>query len=352
MADQDLAEGSRDAVINIRNISNLNPKVLGIIKLESLTKIFKDKVELVAVDHINLDIEEGEVFGLLGPNGAGKTTTISMLATLMKPTSGSATVNGFDIVRQPHQVRKSIGIVFQDPSSDDLLTGYENLKLHALMYGVPKETRENRIREVLELVDLWDRRNDQVKKYSGGMRRRLELARGLLHNPKIIFLDEPTLGLDPQTREHMWAYIEKLVKEKKVTIIITTHYMDEADRLCDRIAIIDNGKIVVMGSPEKLKQVIGGDIVRIRINNPNLEALKRLKYIEKVNVLDDTVNLTVKDANKHLQEILRVIGGAESVEIRLPTLNDVFLHYTGREFHQEEGEGGFWQRALTYRARK
>jgi len=275
-----------------------------------------------------------------------------MLATLLPPSSGTATVNGFDILTQPHQVRRSIGIVFQDPSSDDLLTGYENLRLHALLYGVPKESRERRIKEVLELVDLWERKDDQVKKYSGGMRRRLELARGLLHNPKIIFLDEPTLGLDPQTREHMWTYIEKLVKEEKVTIIITTHYMDEADRLCDRIAIIDNGKIVVLDTPEKLKQVIGGDIIRIKIKNPRLDELKRLRYIEKVNVLDNTVSLTVKDANKHLQEILRVIGAVESVELRSPTLNDVFLHYTGKEFRQEEGEGGFWQRAMTMRARK
>src|SRR2546427_1635860 len=181
-----------------------------IIEAKDLTKKFE---HLTAVDRINFSIEEGEVFGLLGPNGAGKTTTLHMLATLLKPTSGSATVNGFDIAKQNSQVRKSIGIVFQEPSSDDLLTGYENLKLHALMYGIPRSLAVKKIDEVLRLVDLTDRKNDQVKKYSGGMRRRLEIARGLLHEPKVLFLDEPTLGLDPQTREHIWAYIEKLVKE-------------------------------------------------------------------------------------------------------------------------------------------
>lgn len=319
--------------------------------MKNLKKVFKDKKDVVAVDNLSFEINEGEVFGLLGPNGAGKTTTLSMLATLVKPTSGTAEINGFDILKQPHEVRKSIGIVFQNPSSDDLLTGYENLELHGLLYGVPKNIREKRIKNVLELVDMWGRKDDQVKKYSGGMRRRVELARGLLHDPKILFLDEPTLGLDPQTREHIWNYIEKLVKEKKVTIILTTHYMDEADRLCDRIAIIDFGKIVVLDTPEKLKRDLGGEIIRLKIKRPNLEEVKKLKYVEKISMLNGVVSLTVKDANKHLQEILKVIGKVESVESRSPTLNDVFLHYTGREFREEGAEGGFWERIADYRAK-
>ena len=224
------------------------------VETEGLTKQYGD---LLAVDSLNLCIDEGEIFGLLGPNGAGKTTTLSMLATLVKPTAGTGRVNGFDILSQPADVRRSIGIVFQDPSSDDVLTGRENLYLHALMFGVPREERRKRIDYVLSLVDLQDRADDIVKKYSGGMRRRLELARGLLHNPRILFLDEPTLGLDPQTREHIWAYIENLVKVEKVSVIITTHYMDEADRLCNRVAIIDHGKVSALDSPKELKSESG-----------------------------------------------------------------------------------------------
>ena len=225
------------------------------VETEGLTKRYGD---LLAVDSLDLSIEEGEIFGLLGPNGAGKTTTLSMLATLVKPTSGTGRVNGYDILSHPGDVRRSIGIVFQDPSSDDVLTGRENLYLHALMFGVPKGERRKRIDYVLSLVDLQDRANDVVKKYSGGMRRRLELARGLLHNPRILFLDEPTLGLDPQTREHIWAYIENLVKSEKVSVIITTHYMDEADRLCNRVAIIDHGQVSALDSPGALKSKVGG----------------------------------------------------------------------------------------------
>jgi len=320
-----------------------------IIKVEGLAKTF-DK--LTAVDGITFDVKQGEVFGLLGPNGAGKTTTLLMLTTLLKPTSGTATVNGFDIVKQPNKVRESIGMVFQDPSSDDILTGYENLKLHALMYGIPKEVREEKIEQVLELVDLTGRKNDLVKKYSGGMRRRLELARGLLHNPKILFLDEPTLGLDPQTRDHIWNYIEKLVEEQKVTIIITTHYMEEADRLCDRIAIIDFGKIVVMDRPEKMKKVLGGSIIKLTMKNPDPKKLERFDYVKKVKVVDSSLLLTVVDAEKHVQEILKTVGEVESVEMRSATLNDVFLHYTGREFREESPEGGLADRIMNYSSRR
>lgn len=322
---------------------------MNIIEIQNLTKKFE---ELTAVDSLNLQIKEGEIFGLLGPNGAGKTTTLLMLTTLKPPTSGTATINGFDIVKQPDKVRKSIGIVFQDPSSDEILTGYENLKLHGWLYDMPADLREERIKEVLELVDLTDRKNDRLKKYSGGMRRRLELARGLMHHPKVLFLDEPTLGLDPQSREYIWAYIEKMAKEENMTIIITTHYMDEADKLCNRLAIIDRGKIVVLGAPKKLKKDLGGDIIRLKAKNLNIDVLKNLTYVKKVSTCDGEVCLTVEDASMHIQEILNVIGKVESVEIRTPTLDDVFLHYTGRGMREDSSEGGWFEKAMNASSRK
>src|SRR5487761_2654538 len=250
-----------------------------IIQTQHLTKRYE---RLVAVDDLNLDVEEGEIFGLLGPNGAGKTTTLLTLTTLIRPTSGTATINGFDIVREPGRVRQSIGIVFQDPSSDDILTGYENLKVHGMLYGMPVALRERRIGEVLELVELTDRKDDLVKKYSGGMRRRLELARGLMHDPKVLFLDEPTLGLDPQSRDKLWQYIENLSRQKKITVILTTHYMEEVDRLCDRLAIMDSGRIGALDTPANLKRVIGGDIVAMRVREPDLDALGRMPFVQKV----------------------------------------------------------------------
>ena len=317
------------------------------VETEGLTKRYGD---LLAVDSLDLSIDEGEIFGLLGPNGAGKTTTLSMLATLVKPTSGTGRVNGYDILSHPADVRRSIGIVFQDPSSDDVLTGRENLYLHALMFGVPREERRKRMDYVLSLVDLQDRADDIVKKYSGGMRRRLELARGLLHNPRILFLDEPTLGLDPQTREHIWAYIENLVKSEKVSVIITTHYMDEADRLCNRVAIIDHGKVSALDSPRELKSKVGGEIINLRVRSPNLEALKGLDYVLSLEQSGSTLRLTVKDASAHLQEILGMVGAVDSVEVRTATLNDVFLHYTGREIREESGEGGVFERIARVRS--
>lgn len=303
--------------------------------VNDITKVYKGNIK--AVDGVSLNIHEGEVFGLLGPNGAGKTTTLHILATLLKPTSGYAKVNGFDVVKQPGKVRESIGMVFQDPSSDELLTGYENLKMHALMYGVPSSIRTQRINEVLELVDLTGRRNDLLKTYSGGMRRRLEIARGLLHRPKVLFLDEPTLGLDPQTREHIWEYIERLVKEEKLTIILTTHYMDEADRLCDRLAIMDYGKVVVLDTPEELKRGLGGDLIKIRARSPNLTALESFSYIKLVETDGDELTLTVVDAGSHIQEILATIGKVDLVDLRPPTLSDVFLKYTGRQYREQGG---------------
>jgi ABC-2 type transport system ATP-binding protein len=319
--------------------------------LIAIRDLVKKYSNLTAVDGLNLDIYESEVFGLLGSNGAGKTTTIHMLATLLKPTSGTAIVNGYDIVTQSAKVRSSVGIVFQAPSSDDMLTGYENLKLHSWLYNVPRQIRAKRIAEVLDLVGLTQRKDDQVKKYSGGMRRRLEIARGLIHKPKVIFLDEPTLGLDPSSRESMWEYIKRLVKEEKITIILTTHYMEEADLLCDRIGIIDKGKIIVLDTPSKLKEMIGGDVIKVRLSHekqPKLELLKKFSFVHKVEQSDEDglVYLSVEDANRNLPIILKYID-TEWVEYTSPTLNDVFLKSTGRNI-KEEPEGGFMEKFARY----
>jgi ABC-2 type transport system ATP-binding protein len=314
-----------------------------VIKTEALSKKYG---KLTAVDSLNLHVEEGEIFGLLGPNGAGKTTLISMLCTILKPTSGKAWVNGFDIVRESSKVRKSIGIVFQQPSVDDLLTGRENLAMHNLLFSVPRELRKQRIDEVLSLVNLEKRADDLVNTYSGGMRRRLELARGIMHHPKILFLDEPTLGLDPQTREHIWEYIQDLAKKERMTVMLTTHYMEEAEQLCGRVAIIDYGKIVVLDSPEALKNQIVGDMVKLKQKNPDIEKIKKLDYVRNLQEKDGLLHLSIKDASKHLQDLLTHTGPIDFVEVRSGTLNDVFLHYTGREIREAEAEGGFWERVM------
>lgn len=314
------------------------------IRISSLAKHYGN---IRAVDNLSLDIEENEVFGLLGSNGAGKTTTIHMLATLLKPTSGTATVNGYDIIAQPAKVRESIGIVFQAPSSDDMLTGYENLYVHSLLYSVPRETRKNRIEEVLELVGLSERKNDRVKTYSGGMRRRLEIARGLLHKPRVMFLDEPTLGLDPASRETMWKYVRRLVEEEKVTIILTTHYMEEADVLCDRIGIIDRGKIVALDTPAKLKASLGGDIIKIKTHTKDADIIARkFDFVQKAEFVDGFLVLSVKNAKKDLPVLLQNIE-AEQAEFSSPTLNDVFIQLTGRNI-KEQAEGGFMERYAQY----
>jgi ABC-2 type transport system ATP-binding protein len=227
-----------------------------IIEIDNLTKKFKD---FIAVDDISFSVKAGEIFAFLGPNGAGKTTTIRMLTTLLDPTEGSISVNGFKTVDNKSDVRKSFGIVFQDPSLDNELTAFENLEFHGIMYDVPKKVRRERINQLLEFVGLADRRNDFVKNFSGGMKRRLEIARGLIHHPKILFLDEPTIGLDPQTRNHIWEYIKKLNKEEGMTVFLTTHYMEEAENMADTIAIIDLGKIVAKGTSEELKKQTGED---------------------------------------------------------------------------------------------
>jgi ABC-2 type transport system ATP-binding protein len=304
-----------------------------VIETNQLTKVFNS---LTAVDKLDITVESGEIFGLLGPNGAGKTTTISMLCTILKPTSGTAKVNGFDIVKEATQVRKSIGIVFQDPSVDDRLTGRENLYMHANLYGVPAGEQKNRIDSVLKLVELEDRANDLMRTYSGGMRRRLELARGLIHYPKVLFLDEPTLGLDPQTRDHVWKYIRELKETHDITVVLTTHYMDEADRLSDRIAIMDYGKIIALDTSSQLKETLEGDVVIIRANNPNavLSLVTEKMGLPQARIVNGNVEVTVKNGKSMLPRIVETATQnkifVESISLREPNLEDVFLHYTGR----------------------
>lgn len=311
-----------------------------VIETNALTKSFNG---LTAVDKLDITVESGEIFGLLGPNGAGKTTTISMLCTILKPTSGSATVNGFDIAKEPNQVRKSIGIVFQDPSIDDRLTGRENLTMHANLYGISPGDQKDRINRILKLVELEDRADDLMRTYSGGMRRRLELGRGLIHYPKVLFLDEPTVGLDPQTRDHIWTYIRELKRTHDITIVLTTHYMDEADRLCDRIGIMDYGKIVALDTSSKLKETLEGDVIMIK--SANVDTLTKLlaENLEstKTQVVDGTLEITVRQGKALMPKIMELAIHhnivVDSIALREPNLEDVFLHYTGRVIRADSG---------------
>ncbi|MDI6719698.1 MAG: ATP-binding cassette domain-containing protein [Methanomicrobiales archaeon] len=324
------------------------------IRVENLTKRYDS---LTAVDSISFEIEPGEIFGLLGPNGAGKTTTISMLATMLKPTAGTATVNGLDIERDEDGVRRSIGVVFQDPSLDEELTAYENMDFHGRLYRIPGEIRRQRIAELLGLVGLEERKDDPVKTFSGGMRRRLEIARGLLHHPRVLFLDEPTLGLDPQTRNLIWEYIARLSREKGITIILTTHYMEEADRLCDRVAIIDHGRIVALGTPESLKNSIGRDVVTIRTPSPEgVAATLREPWVARLEQHDGTVSIGLQNAEEHLSAIVTLLSREnvpiESIAIHKPTLEDVFLHFTGKTIRAQETDAKEMIRAFQRRQRR
>tara|TARA_B100001750_G_scaffold111771_1_gene88276 strand:- start:2355 stop:3332 length:978 start_codon:yes stop_codon:yes gene_type:complete len=307
------------------------------VSVENLTKHF-DKIK--AVDGVDFNIQEGEIFGLLGPNGAGKTTIISILSTLLSPTSGKASVAGFDVIQSPAKVRNKIGIVFQDPSSDDILTGRENLHLHGLMYGVSSNDLKSRIAESLDLVGLQDRADDLVRTYSGGMRRRLEIARGLMHHPDVLFLDEPTLGLDPQARQKIWEHIESIVKDSKVTIIITTHYMEEADRLCDRLAIIDYGKIITMDTPKNLKDGVGGDTVQLEVSDSDslVDKVNSLDFVSRCESRNGRLDVAVKDVAHNLPALFSAVGEIKSFDVRNTTLNDVFLHYTGHDIREESAE--------------
>jgi ABC-2 type transport system ATP-binding protein len=311
---------------------------MAVIETSELSRSFNG---FKAVDSLNISVESGEIFGFLGPNGAGKTTTINMLCTLLKPTSGKAKVNGFDVVKQAMQVRRSIGLVFQDPSIDDRLTGRENLYMHANLYGVPSSEQKERIDRILKLVELDDRANDLMRTYSGGMRRRLELGRGLLHYPKVLFLDEPTVGLDPQTRDHIWTYIHELKQTHDITIVLTTHYMDEADKLSDRIGIIDHGKLIALGTPSNLKQTLKGDVITIKAANVDeLTALLAEKLsLTQSRLVDGNLEITVHGGRSIMPRIMEVAGSnrffIDSIDLREPNLEDVFLHYTGTNIRSD-----------------
>lgn len=306
-------------------------------------KLSKKYGELTALDSVDLEIARGESFALLGPNGAGKTTMISILSTLIRPTGGTAKVAGLDVVSEQAAVRSKIGIVFQDPSLDEKLTARENLAMHCSLYGVPGRERSERMAAAFDLVELSDRQNDLVKTFSGGMRRRLEIARCLVHTPEVMFLDEPTIGLDPQTRDHIWTYLEKLAKEHGITTVLTTHYMDEADRLCGRVAIIDFGKIAVVDTPQRLKKEIGENVVTLVCNKPSelLDILQLTDVEMKSAVIQpDKLTLNVAAPEAVLSSAFRAgesLGiEVNSVSISHPTLNDVFLKYTGRDIRDEK----------------
>lgn len=304
-----------------------------VIEAVGLSRRFGD---LEAVRGVDLAVRRGEIFGFLGPNGAGKTTTINMLSTLLRPTAGRATVAGFDVDRAPDEVRARIGLVFQDPSLDVQLTARENLSFHAVIYGVPRRERGERIARALEMVELADRADDQVSTFSGGMRRRLEIARGMLHTPEILFLDEPTIGLDPQTRRHVWGYLRGLREVEGVTLFMTTHYLDEAEE-CDRIAIIDGGRIVVLGTPAELKSLVGGDVVELRTED-DAAAVEQLRTRFGLEARADggTVRIEVADGAGVVPRLVRELSvPVVAVAVHRPSLDDVFLKLTGHAIRDE-----------------
>ena len=290
-----------------------------------------------AVNGVTFGVEPGEIFGFLGPNGAGKTTTINMLCTLVNPNAGTARVNGFDVVHQRSEVRRSIGLVFQQTTLDEYLSADQNLRFHGYAYGIPADIRERRMTELMDMVDLADRRKGSVRTYSGGMKRRLEIARGLLHHPKVLFLDEPTLGLDPQTRRHIWDYLLALREQEGLTIFLTTHYMDEAG-FSDRIAVIDHGQIVGMDTPDGLKRAVGGDVVTLQVADGESAAAEiHQRYGVDAAARDGTVSFSVARGNEFLPDFVKSFSQPmQSIDLRRPTLDDVFLHLTGREIRDSE----------------
>jgi ABC-2 type transport system ATP-binding protein len=308
------------------------------ISVRGLRKTF-DEVE--AVKGVDFDVEAGEVFGFLGPNGAGKSTTINMLCTLARPTAGSATVAGHDIVADRDAVRRNIGLVFQDPTLDGYLTAEQNLRLHAELYGVEPRLVEPRMRQVMEMVGLWERRAGVVRTFSGGMRRRLEIARGLMHSPRVLFLDEPTIGLDPQTRSSIWSYIGELREQEDITIFLTTHYMDEAE-FCDRIAIMDHGEIVVLDTPEALKAAVGADRVRIETDD-DAAVIAELgdRYGFDAVMSEGAVSFAVPSGAEFVPRLFAELTvPIRSVAVSRPTLDDVFMRHTGSTIRDAEESGG------------
>ena len=314
------------------------------VETKSLSKIYESGLK--AVDDVSIKVDHGEIFGFLGPNGAGKSTTIMILTTLLKPTSGTAHVAGFDVVLQAKKVREMIGYVQQDSTVDEYLTGRENLELQARLNHLQKESIKSRIDEILNLVELSDRQHDSVNAYSGGMRKRLDIAGGLLHRPKVLFLDEPTLGLDIQTRYKIWEYVKKIHKEYDMSIFLTTHYMEEADRLCDNISIIDYGKIKITNSPRSLKNALGNDVVIFEadsdtnLGNLILE-IQKIPLVKDIKTNGEEVTVFSTNGNQVMPKIFELspkVGiKIESISLTKPTLDDVFLSYTGKELRDENG---------------
>ena len=307
---------------------------MSIIQVNDLRKRFG---ELEAVKGVSFQVEEGEIFGFLGPNGAGKSTTIKILSTLLLPSQGKVLLNGYDVVRQPNEVRRSIGIVFQDPTLDDRLTAEENLWFHCMLYGVPARQAKQRIDEALAIVELSDRRNSIVRTFSGGMKRRLEIARGLLHAPRVLFLDEPTVGLDPQTRNRIWEYIHDLRNREGLAIFMTTHYLDEAEH-CDRIGIIDHGELIALDTPGELKRQLGGDVLTITSQQPaRLAEAIRERFGGPVQLAEDNRVITERtDGASFVPQIAAAFPEwVDSISVRQPTLDDVFLKLTGRAIREE-----------------
>jgi len=315
--------------------------VLNSIELKSLTKSFGD---VIAVNDISLSVKPGEIFGFLGPNGAGKSTTIMILTTLLKPTSGQAMICGFDVMTNAKKVRENIGYVQQETTVDEYLTGRENLMLQAKLNHIPKNEINKRIDELLELIELTDKQDKTVGTYSGGMRKRLDIAGGLLHRPKVLFLDEPTVGLDIQTRRKIWQYIKKIHDEFEITIFLTTHYMEEADKLCDRIGIIDGGKIQVIDSPENMKKAMGNEVISIILEGENhtsfLSELKKIEFVTKINEDGSKHTLFASNGTEVIPKIFQISSELKikitSISLTEPTLDDVFISYTGHEIRDDD----------------
>jgi len=310
------------------------------VETKSLSKLFG---AVKAVDDISFSVQAGEIFGFLGPNGAGKSSTIMILTTLLKPTSGQALVSGFDVMKQAKQVRQNIGYVQQESTVDEYLTGRENLLLQARLNHIPKDQINKRIDDILELIELSDKQNDSVVTYSGGMRKRLDIAGGLLHHPKVLFLDEPTVGLDIQTRRKIWEYIKKIHKEFEMTIFLTTHYMEEADQLCDRIGIIDHGKIQIIDSPQNMKNAMGNEVISLTFENGNsvdfLSQLHQIDFIKKINKDDNKLTIFTSNGTEVIPKIFQISANLQikiiSISLTQPTLDDVFISYTGREIRDD-----------------
>ena len=318
------------------------------IEIKSLTKSFGD---VTAVNNISLSVKNGEIFGFLGPNGAGKSTTIMILTTLLKPTSGQALISGFDVATNAKQVRQNIGYVQQETTVDEYLTGRENLLLQAKLNHIPKNEIDKRIDEILTLIELTDKQDKTVVTYSGGMRKRLDIAGGLLHRPKVLFLDEPTVGLDIQTRRKIWQYIKKIHDEFKMTIFLTTHYMEEADQLCDRIGIIDDGKIQVIDSPENLKKAMGNEVISIIFEEGEnrdsfLSELEKIEFVNKINKDESKLTLFASNGTEVIPKIFQISSKLNikitSISLTQPTLDDVFISYTGHEIR--DGDSKFNQK--------